>query len=81
MKKLALFLKHNRTKLYYAVVTTLLLLLFSWSIFAAAMLMQGDLQSAPTIWQWGTWSLIGVGDVVIIIGNMCECDKSKVSHA
>ena len=67
MKKLALFLKHNRTKLYYAVVTTLLLLLFSWSIFAAAMLMQGDLQSAPTIWQWGTWSLIGVGDVVIII--------------
>ena len=67
MKKLALFLKHNRTKLYYAVVTTLLLLLFSWSIFAAAFMLQGDFQNAPTVWQWGTCTLIGVGDLVILI--------------
>ncbi|MBC9702028.1 MAG: HAMP domain-containing histidine kinase [Leuconostoc sp.] len=32
MTKVALILKHNRTKIYYLVVTILLLLLFSWTI-------------------------------------------------
>lgn len=67
MKKLALFFKHNRTKIYYAVVTTLLLLLFSWSIYSAANTMQGNLRHATKIWQWGVLTLMVIGDLVIII--------------
>lgn len=67
MKKLALFLKHNRTKIYYAVVTTLLLLLFSWSVYSAATMALGRLQLLPILWQWGVISVLVIGDGIIVI--------------
>lgn len=66
MNKLSLFFKHNRTKIYYAVGTVLLLLLFSWFVLSATVLLG---QAAHISLRWRFWLsmlILILGDLVIV---------------
>jgi signal transduction histidine kinase len=54
MTKVALILKHNRTKIYYLVVTILLLLLFSWTIMTGFDALRHRF-SFISFWQYLKW--------------------------
>lgn len=67
MKNFALFIKHNRTKAYYAVVTILLLLLFSWFIITGVTRLQLYRQLTATMGQWLLILLLIVVNITIIM--------------
>ena len=67
MKTFALFLKYNRTKIYYMVVTILLLLLFSWSIITGVDRLRLYNQLTSVAGQWLLILLLVIGNITILI--------------
>ncbi|CAM3151899.1 sensor histidine kinase [Leuconostoc rapi] len=67
MKNFALLLKHNRTKIYYAVVTILLLLLFSWAIVTIVPILTQSWHVTDVISQWLMVTLLAIGNASILI--------------
>jgi len=81
MKNFALFLKHNRTKIYYAVVTFLLLLFFSWSIITGVTRLQLYRQLTPVMSQWLLIVLVSVGSTTILIWQFVRWRQAEsLSH-
>ena len=66
MKNFALLLKHNRTKIYYAVVTILLLLFFSWTVITIIPMIITVEGFSNTIGRWFMFVLLVIGDVGIL---------------
>ena len=77
MKSLALFLKHNRTKIYYAVVTILLLLFFSWSVVSGIGSLREYWHFSALTNQWLVLLLLISGNILIMIGQYVKWRQSE----
>lgn len=67
MENLALFLKHNRTKIYYAVVTILLLLLFNWAMVTSIVMLSKIWHPTNILIQWLIAILLVSSNIGILI--------------
>lgn len=77
MKRLVVFFRRNRTKIYFAVVTILLLLLFTFVVNMGIIVLRGQWSLSLPMTQWLTFLVLIIGNLSILFWQYLRWRQSE----